>query len=111
MGPGSKKNTVWKPWRFLTIFQICHKIVDSEEKNENNSQWTRTVKYGSEQLLNLAEWRERASWYHNLNYGDDVGYTGDSDQILHYADWFWIILVSNTATVKLRITLMVECRS
>lgn len=81
--------------------------MDSEERNENNRQWTRTVKYDSEQLLNLAEWREKAAWYHKLNYGDCLGYTGDSDQILHYADWFWKILASNTATVQLRITLMV----
>lgn len=36
-----------------------------------------------------------------------MGYTGDGDQILHYADWVWITLASNTATVKVRSTLMV----
>lgn len=52
-----QNRTCWKsPWRILTILQICRKPVNYEERNENNSQWTRTVKCGSEKkLLKLAE--------------------------------------------------------
>jgi len=61
MRPGSKQNMLRKPWRILTILQICCKTANYEERNENNSHWTWAVKWGSEQkLLKLAEVKRRS---------------------------------------------------